>query len=297
MSILRASSRGALRALRASRDARFVPPAVARWTTLPPATATPSRLESSIAAEQQAQQLADDIKRGMEEAAPLARGTLAAEHRARANSPSPSLSTSTSTAPDASASDASPPTPRAPSSHSPSPAVVYLDTLEMSREFRRAGFDQAQAETITRVVLAAVRASTDSLATRADLDKHVLSTRADLKQYHQDVASRHREASAASKHTHDVLLAECEKLRQELRYAHEKVSTSQKLDLNLERGRIRDDLQTNAAQTSQMEIRLDREIGNMKTTIEAAKSDIIKYSLASVMSMAAVGMSLMRLLM
>ena len=208
-----------------------------------------------------------------------------------------SVSSSTSTAPEASASDASPLPPREPSSLSPSPAVVYLDTLEMSREFRRAGFDQAQAETITRVVLAAVRASTEPLATRADLDKHVLSTRSDLKQYHQDVASRHREASAASKHTHDVLLAECEKLRQELRYAHEKVSTSQKLDLNLERGRIRDDLQTNAEQTSQMEIRLDREIGNMKTTIEAAKSDIIKYSLASVMSMAAVGMSLMRLLM
>ena len=295
MSILRASSRGALRALRASRDARFAPTAVARWTTLPPATATPSRLESSNATEQQAQQLADDIKRGMEEAAPLARGTLAAEHLARVNASS--VSSSTSTAPEASASDASPLPPREPSSLSPSPAVVYLDTLEMSREFRRAGFDQAQAETITRVVLAAVRASTEPLATRADLDKHVLSTRSDLKQYHQDVASRHREASAASKHTHDVLLAECEKLRQELRYAHEKVSTSQKLDLNLERGRIRDDLQTNAEQTSQMEIRLDREIGNMKTTIEAAKSDIIKYSLASVMSMAAVGMSLMRLLM
>lgn len=293
MSILRASSRGALRALRASRDARFAPPAVARWTTLPPA-ATPSRLESSNATEQ-AQQLADDIKRGMEEAAPLARGTLAAEHLTRVNALS--VSSSTSTAPEASASDASPLPPREPSSLSPSPAVVYLDTLEMSREFRRAGFDQAQAETITRVVLAAVRASTEPLATRADLDKHVLSTRSDLKQYHQDVASRHREASAASKHTHDVLLAECEKLRQELRYAHEKVSTSQKLDLNLERGRIRDDLQTNAEQTSQMEIRLDREIGNMKTTIEAAKSDIIKYSLASVMSMAAVGMSLMRLLM
>ena len=59
----------------------------------------------------------------------------------------------------------------------------------MSREFRRAGFDQAQAETITRVVLAAVRASTEPLATRADLDKHVLSTRSDLKQYHHDVAS------------------------------------------------------------------------------------------------------------
>ena len=109
--------------------------------------------------------------------------------------------------------------------------------------------------------------------------------------------SRLRELDAASKHNADALLAECEKLRAELRYAHEKVSTSQKLDLNLERGRIRDELQSGESKTAQMEIRLDREISSMKTTIEAAKSDVIKYSLGAVMSMAAVGMSMMRLLM
>ena len=76
--------------------------------------------------------------------------------------------------------------------------------------------------------------------------------------------------------------AECEKLRAELRYADEKVSTSQKLDLPLERGRIRDELQSRESKTAQMEIRLDREISSMKTTIEAAKSDVIKHSLGAV---------------
>jgi hypothetical protein len=46
-----------------------------------------------------------------------------------------------------------------------------------------------------------------------------------------------------------------------------------------------------------MELRLDREISSMKTTIEAAKNDVIKYSIGAIMSMAAVGMSLMRLMM
>jgi hypothetical protein len=40
-----------------------------------------------------------------------------------------------------------------------------------------------------------------------------------------------------------MVTSEIEKLRAELRYTHEKVSSSQKLDMNLERGRIRDDLQ------------------------------------------------------
>lgn len=42
---------------------------------------------------------------------------------------------------------------------------------------------------------------------------------------------------------------------------------------------------------------MDREISSMKTTIEAAKNDVIKYSIGAIMSTAAVGMSLMRLLM
>ena len=171
MSILRASSRGALRSALHATRVSLPPPSRAGRTPARGDPLAPRR--SSNAAEQQAQQLADDIKRGMEEAAPLARGTLAAEHLTRVNT-SPSLSTST--APEASASDASPPLP---ARHRPfrHPRWCTWTRSRCRREFRRAGFDQAQAETITRVVLAAVRASTEPLATRADLDKHVLSTR------------------------------------------------------------------------------------------------------------------------
>lgn len=93
-----------------------------------------------------------------------------------------------------------------------------------------------------------------------------------------------------------MVTSEIEKLRAEVRYTHEKVMSSQKLDMNLERGRIRDDLQAQDNKTAAMEIRLDREIQAMRTTIEAAKNDVIKYSIGAVMSMAAVGMSLIRLL-
>ncbi len=171
-----------------------------------------------------------------------------------------------------------------------------MDTLEMLRACERAGFSASQAETIVRTTLDAVKRATEPLASKADLDRHVLSQRGDFREFQQDLQARHREASSASKHLSDVVMAECEKLRAELRYTHEKVSSSQKLDLNLERGRIRDDLQQQDNKTAAMELRLDREISNMRTHIEAAKSDVIKYSIGAVMSMGALGMSLMRLL-
>ena len=96
--------------------------------------------------------------------------------------------------------------------------------------------------------------------------------------------SRQREAESSSRHSVDVVTVEIEKLRSELRFAHEKIATSQKLDLNLERGRLRDDLQRQDDKTGAMESRLDREISSMKTTIEAAKNDVIKYSIGAIMS-------------
>ena len=67
----------------------------------------------------------------------------------------------------------------------------------------------------------------------------VLLQQADLRQFQHDLTSRHREVTASSKHSADMVTSEIEKLRAELRYQNEKVSSSQKLDMNLERGRIR----------------------------------------------------------
>jgi predicted RNase H-like nuclease len=175
-------------------------------------------------------------------------------------------------------------------------SVLVIDTLELLRGFERAGFSAQQAEAITRATLAVTKSSVEPLATRADLERHILGQLSELREFKQDIGSRHREAAANSKHMADMVLAECEKLRAELRYTHEKVSSSQKLDLNLERGRIRDDLTAQDGKMAQSEARLDREMAAMRTTIEAAKNDVIKYAVGTIMSFGALSLGLMRLL-
>lgn len=180
---------------------------------------------------------------------------------------------------------------------SPVPSsVLVIDTLELLRGFERAGFSAQQAEAITRATLAVTKSSVEPLATRSDLERHILGQLSELREFKQDIGSRHREAAANSKHMADMVLAECEKLRAELRYTHEKVSSSQKLDLNLERGRIRDDLTAQDGKMAQSEARLDREMAAMRTTIEAAKNDVIKYAVGTIMSFGALSLGLMRLL-
>ena len=176
-------------------------------------------------------------------------------------------------------------------------SVVYVDTLAMVRALERAGMDARVAEGVAREIASATKNATGPLASRAEFEKLTVSLTAKVDAAEREMKSRQREAESSSRHSVDVVTVEIEKLRSELRCAHEKIATSQKLDLNLERGRLRDDLQRQDDKTGAMESRLDREISSMKTTIEAAKNDVIKYSIGAIMSMAAVGMSLMRLLM
>ena len=176
-------------------------------------------------------------------------------------------------------------------------SVVYVDTLAMVRALERAGMDARVAEGVAREIASATKNATGPLASRAEFEKLTVLLTAKVDAAEREMKSRQREAESSSRHSVDVVTVEIEKLRSELRFAHEKIATSQKLDLNLERGRLRDDLQRQDDKTGAMESRLDREISSMKTTIEAAKNDVIKYSIGAIMSMAAVGMSLMRLLM
>ena len=176
-------------------------------------------------------------------------------------------------------------------------AVVYVDTLAMARALERSGMDSRVAEGVAREVASATRDATGPLASRAEFERLTVALGAKVELAEREMKSRQREAENSSRHSVDVVTSEIEKLRSELRFAHDKIAASQKLDLNLERGRLRDDLRRQDDKMGAVELRLDREISSMKTTIEAAKNDVIKYSIGAIMSTAAVGMSLMRLLM
>ncbi|CAA0839218.1 Protein of unknown function (DUF1640 [Striga hermonthica] len=87
----------------------------------------------------------------------------------------------------------------------------------------------------------------------------------------------------------EKLKSDLEKMRSELSYEIDKVTAGHRLDLNLERGRIRDELNNQNQETTNLTNKLDREIHALRAQIEAAKYDVIKYCIGSLASVAAVG--------
>jgi poly(3-hydroxyalkanoate) synthetase len=63
------------------------------------------------------------------------------------------------------------------------------------------------------------------------------------------------------------------------------------------RRRIRDELQNQNGETSNLTNKLDREIHTLRAQLEAAKYEVIKYCIGTLVSISAVGLAVLRIVM
>ncbi|XP_054823224.1 protein FMP32, mitochondrial-like isoform X2 [Prosopis cineraria] len=120
---------------------------------------------------------------------------------------------------------------------------------------------------------------------------------AKLSKFKTEVQSSQGNHFSLLQHETDKVRNDIEKMRSELRYEIDKVTAGQRLDLNLERGRIREELSNQGAETSNLTNKLDREIHALRAQLEAAKYAVIKYCIGTVVSISAVGLAVVRILM
>jgi len=60
--------------------------------------------------------------------------------------------------------------------------------------------------------------------------------------------------------------------------------------------RIRDELGALREKSNDIEVRIDKEINGLKTSLEASKNDIIRYCVGTILSVAVMGLGVVRLL-
>ncbi|RVW93263.1 Protein FMP32, mitochondrial [Vitis vinifera] len=93
----------------------------------------------------------------------------------------------------------------------------------------------------------------------------------------------------------EKLRNDIDKMRIDVRHEMDTITAGHRLDLNLERGRIRDELAQQSAETTNLTNKLDREIHALRAHLEAAKYDVIKYCIGIVVSISAVGLAIIRI--
>ncbi|KAL4572964.1 hypothetical protein LXL04_019753 [Taraxacum kok-saghyz] len=179
--------------------------------------------------------------------------------------------------------------------------VFLVDTLALVRRLEAQGVPSKQAEAITSAITEVLNDSLENVAdtfvSKADMQKTVMLQEAHLGKFKSEVHSSQEHHFSMLQRETEKLRTDIDKMRSELRYEIDKVTAGQRLDLNLERGRIRDELANQNAETTSLTNKLDREIHGLKAELEAAKYDVIKYCIGTLISISAVGLAVIRILM
>tara|TARA_B110001452_G_scaffold131986_1_gene109649 strand:- start:456 stop:908 length:453 start_codon:yes stop_codon:yes gene_type:complete len=109
--------------------------------------------------------------------------------------------------------------------------------------------------------------------------------RDDLKTLRQELAAQ--EAKFVERLNHAERLNQADRA---------KAVSSQRLDLNLEKGRLRDELQKHADRSMQTSAALEAEIGEVRTGVEKAKNDLLRYMIGTTFTLTALGVGIARVL-
>lgn len=175
---------------------------------------------------------------------------------------------------------------------------LLVDTLEVMKELELIGLSRKQAEQLTRQVtdlLVLNKLRTDEqYVSKTSLEKVILEQEANIVGFKTEISKSQDMFSANILKDLERQQSFLDKMRAEVRHEIDKLTASQRLDLNLEKGRMRDDLQGLRDKTTQLEIKLDRDINDLKAAVEKSKNDVIKSVITILGTFSAIAFTMSR---
>ncbi|XP_021738715.1 protein FMP32, mitochondrial-like [Chenopodium quinoa] len=175
---------------------------------------------------------------------------------------------------------------------------LLVDTLALVRNLEAQGVPQKQAEAITNAIIQVVGDSMENMSqsfvSKSEMEKTEMLQDSNISRFKGEVKTSQDHHFSLLQRENEKLQNDIEKLRSELRYEVDKVTAGQRLDLNLEKGRIRDELANQKAENNNLTNKLDREINALKAQLEAGKVELIRFCIGTLASTVAVGLAFFR---
>ncbi|KAI0272631.1 DUF1640-domain-containing protein [Gloeopeniophorella convolvens] len=146
----------------------------------------------------------------------------------------------------------------------------HFDTHHFVQRLEREGLNRAQAEGImsamAEVIDESIRNMTSNMVTKADHEKA----------------------------ENDRLLTDLEKLKQRLREEISRTQAGVRLDLNLEKGRIREEASRQELKMKEVDTRIEQEIAGLRAAIQSSKATTLQYLVGFVTGCTALLMAYLR---
>ncbi|KAL6346580.1 hypothetical protein AAG906_000198 [Vitis piasezkii] len=172
--------------------------------------------------------------------------------------------------------------------------AFLVDTLALVKSLEVEGMPSKQAEAVTTALTHVLNDTLENLAqslvSKPELQKASMLQESNLSKFKVEVQGSQEHHFSLLQRETEKLRNDIDKMRIDVRHEMDKITAGHRLDLNLERGRIRDELAQQSAETTNLTNKLDR-----VTHLEAAKYDVIKYCIGIVVSISAVGLAVIRI--
>ncbi|KAH9479612.1 Protein FMP32, mitochondrial [Psilocybe cubensis] len=186
-------------------------------------------------------------------------------------------------------------------STTPSRPDFHFDTHHFVQRLEREGLNRAQAEGImsamAEVIDESIRNMTSNMVTKAEQEKariHHYTQQVDFAQIKSELQLMEKNDLAMIKAENDRLMNDIEKLKQRLREEITRTQAGVRLDLNLEKGRMREESSGQELKIKEVDTRIEQEIAGLRTTIQASKATTLQYLVGFVTGCSALLMAYMR---
>ncbi|KAG9312879.1 hypothetical protein JVU11DRAFT_6312 [Chiua virens] len=174
----------------------------------------------------------------------------------------------------------------------------HFDTHHFVQRLEREGLNRQQAEGImtamAEVIDESIRNMTSNMVTKADQEKHQYTQQVDFAQLKSELQLMEKNDLAMIKAENDRLQADMEKLKQRLREEITRTQAGVRLDLNLEKGRMREESSGQELKIKEVDTRIEQEIAHLRTAIQASKATTLQYLVGFVTGCSALLMAYMR---
>ncbi|KZT70737.1 DUF1640-domain-containing protein [Daedalea quercina L-15889] len=183
--------------------------------------------------------------------------------------------------------------------HSTAPRPnFHFDTHQFVQRLEHEGLNRQQAEGImaamAEVIDESIRNMTSNMVTKADQEKHHYTQQVDFAQLKSELQLTEKNELAMVKAENDRLLTDIEKLKQRLREEITRTQAGVRLDLNLEKGRMREENSKQELKMKEVDTRIEQEIASLRTSIQASKATTLQYLVGFVTGCSALLMAYLR---
>ncbi|KAK7203275.1 coiled-coil domain-containing protein 90A,mitochondrial [Myxozyma melibiosi] len=166
-------------------------------------------------------------------------------------------------------------------STTPTANNYHFDTLKFMQKLEANGFSPKQSEAVLNALSEVITESVESLSTTL-VRKEVLSRQAyqqkvDFAKLRSELLTLDKTDSTQVKNEHERLMSSMDKLQVQLKEEIAKTQANVRLDLNLEKGRIREEGAVHELKIKETDTRIDTEVANVKTQLEQVKFQVMQW--------------------